>query len=305
MARLVTTPEGFYLLNIGCGTHHHPEWNNIDSTRYAGVHRWDVRRPLLYPSECFDAVYGSHILEHLAPDVGKRMVADLKRVLRPGGTIRLVVPDLERICREFLARLQDADQHPTTQNIRRYEWITLELLDQMVREKPGGLMLEALRSGRVDQEYVRARVGEELASLCEPLPCSFQNVSSSVSARFYARLRQSLQGLRRTLQHMRASHQDPRKTGEVHRWMYDRVSLRLLLQEAGYEGFSIRTFQESEIPSWERYQLDADASGQAARIPGSIFVEARKSPQPSPRPRGLDSETRDPEKADHHTSCRR
>lgn len=263
MTRLVTTPEGWCLLNVGCGAHAHPEWNNVDSTRHPGVRRWDVRHPLPYPAECFDAVYGSHMLEHLAPDVGKRMVADLKRVLKPGGIIRLVVPDLEHICQEFLLRLQEAEQRPTEQNLRRYEWMRLELLDQMVREKPGGLMLEALRDGRVDPEYVRARVGEDIASLVVP------------SARMSDPIRRPFQELRRAIQHARASRQNPRKTGEVHRWMYDRVSLRLLLEGAGYEDMVIRTFHDSAIPLWERYRLDADTSGQAARIPASLFVEAR------------------------------
>lgn len=276
MTRLVTTPEGRCLLNVGCGAHAHPEWNNVDSTRHPGVRRWDVRHPLPYPAECFDAVYGSHILEHLAPDVGKRMVADLKRVLKPGGVIRLVVPDLERICRALLARLQDADQDPTTQNIRRYEWIALELLDQMVREKPGGLMLEALCRGRVDRDDVRATVGEELASLGESSLGRAPSVNGSGRASLQVWFRQSWRDLRRTIQHARAARQDPRKTGEVHRWMYDRVSLRLLLDGAGYEDMVIRTFHDSAIPLWERYRLDADTSGQAARLPDSLFMEAHK-----------------------------
>jgi predicted SAM-dependent methyltransferase len=48
--------------------------------------------PLLDASA--DFVYSSHFLEHLFRQDAKRLLADSFRVLRPGGTLRIVVPDL-------------------------------------------------------------------------------------------------------------------------------------------------------------------------------------------------------------------
>lgn len=51
--------------------------------------RMDITR-ILYPDEAFDAIYCSHVLEHVDDD--RRALAELYRVLRPGGWAILVVP---------------------------------------------------------------------------------------------------------------------------------------------------------------------------------------------------------------------
>jgi predicted SAM-dependent methyltransferase len=45
----------------------------------------------------FDAVYGSHVLEHLTPGDVQKAVAEFYRVLKPGGLAIMLVPNLENI----------------------------------------------------------------------------------------------------------------------------------------------------------------------------------------------------------------
>jgi predicted SAM-dependent methyltransferase len=47
------------------------------------------------PDGTFDAVYTSHTLEHLYPHDVRRCVHNFQRVLKPGGVLMVVVPDLE------------------------------------------------------------------------------------------------------------------------------------------------------------------------------------------------------------------
>jgi hypothetical protein len=63
--------------------------------------------------------------------------------------------------------------------------------------------------------------------------------------------------------------------GEVHQWMYDRYSLRALLEETGFiEVLQIDAYT-SMIESWDRYQwLDVEES--KVRKPDSIFLEGKK-----------------------------
>jgi hypothetical protein len=68
---------------------------------------------------------------------------------------------------------------------------------------------------------------------------------------------------------------DPRWTLEVHRWMHDRVSLRLLLEECGFVGYAVKEFDDSAIPGWREYDLDR-ASNDYPLEP-FIFVECRKA----------------------------
>jgi hypothetical protein len=63
--------------------------------------------------------------------------------------------------------------------------------------------------------------------------------------------------------------------GEVHQWMYDRLSLGRLLAEAGFEGIEVKSAVESGIAGFAGYELDADEAGRV-RKPDSLFMEARK-----------------------------
>jgi predicted SAM-dependent methyltransferase len=308
-----TTVPGNAYLNVGCGPAHHPQWNNLDLFRAPHVVYHDVRKPLPYAAAAFDAVYSSHVLEHLTPDEGARLVAEMARVLKPGGTIRVAVPDLESICVEYLRQLEIVAADPSAQNRRRYEWIKLELLDQMVRDVSGGRMLQALQAGAFDPAYVTKRNGDEFAAFCStagakglltaalpmqpapphpgPLPRSGGEGGNALSAQ--PSIGQPKAGLRRLLtrplQTARAGWslarralkrlatpkgKDPRRNGEAHKWMYDRVSLQWLLEDAGFVDFRVCRFDESRIPDWDRYRLDHAQSGEGPRKPDSLFVEA-------------------------------
>lgn len=64
--------------------------------------RWlDLEHPLRFPDGAFEAVHASHVLEHLHPDVAERCIAECHRILRPGGVIRLAVPDLDRMVADY------------------------------------------------------------------------------------------------------------------------------------------------------------------------------------------------------------
>ena len=45
----------------------------------------------------FDAVFGSHVLEHLAPHEVRRAISEFHRVLKSGGILVMIVPNLENI----------------------------------------------------------------------------------------------------------------------------------------------------------------------------------------------------------------
>jgi len=58
-----------------------------------------------FPDDEFDAIYASHVLEHLAPrgplETGLR---EWHRVLRPGGRLYVSVPDLDVLARLYVDR---------------------------------------------------------------------------------------------------------------------------------------------------------------------------------------------------------
>ena len=87
------------------------EWTNLKFSvlpqpEDGTICHYDIRRPLPFPDDTFDSVYALHIIEHLTPEEGGQFVAEIFRVLRPGGIFRLSTPDLERVVRAYLERLE-------------------------------------------------------------------------------------------------------------------------------------------------------------------------------------------------------
>jgi SAM-dependent methyltransferase len=160
--------DGRALLNLGCGTRMHLAWNNVDSSPYAllarhrnlsralarlgvlsaerqsrlaavdpKIVRWDLRKGIPFPADSIDVVYHSHVLEHFDRDDALRLLAECHRVLRPGGILRVVVPDLLRLVTRYqdaVTRLKE-NQEASADHERAIE----ALFDQMVRRLPFGL----------------------------------------------------------------------------------------------------------------------------------------------------------------------
>ena len=63
----------------------------------------DITKGLPYTNGSVDVIYASHVLEHLYRDDALRLLNECKRVLKPDGIIRLVLPDLKKIASDYLA----------------------------------------------------------------------------------------------------------------------------------------------------------------------------------------------------------
>lgn len=65
----------------------------------------NLLKPLPFADNSVDAVYASHVWEHLYYRDSKRVTKELVRILKPGGILRLCVPNVEYCCRQYLAEL--------------------------------------------------------------------------------------------------------------------------------------------------------------------------------------------------------
>lgn len=84
-------------LNWGCGPCVAPGWINSDRISCKGVDVCcDIRSGLPLAAECMDYAVAIHVLQDLSwPDIAAAL-RELHRVLRPGGVLRLGLPDLDR-----------------------------------------------------------------------------------------------------------------------------------------------------------------------------------------------------------------
>jgi SAM-dependent methyltransferase len=62
----------------------------------------DLSKGIPFSDSSVDMTYSSHVLEHLDREVAKVFIMECYRVLRVGGIIRVVVPDFEKYCRQYL-----------------------------------------------------------------------------------------------------------------------------------------------------------------------------------------------------------
>ena len=108
-------------LNIGCGLSTVSGWHNLDNSPTIllsripllrtllktpdwpkEVQRRDVRKGLPFADNSVKFIYLSHSFHQLSHDESLQLAKECKRVLQPGGILRIVVPDLERAAREYL-----------------------------------------------------------------------------------------------------------------------------------------------------------------------------------------------------------
>ena len=129
------------LLNIGCGTRFHKDWINIDKFSHSkDVIPYDLKKGIPFPDHYFDVVYHSNLLEHFSKAGAFFLLKECLRVLTSGGIIRVAVPDLEEIARIYLESLEQSRKGSKEWEYN-YEWILLEMYDQVARNKSGGEML--------------------------------------------------------------------------------------------------------------------------------------------------------------------
>ena len=197
------------ILNLGCGTKasSHRDMVNIDWSFYLRAKRNPVLRaivPLLtkgerlrrfrslpsnvmvhniargipFDDDSVDAVYHSHLLEHLDQAVAREFLIEIKRVLRPGGIQRIVVPDFETACRAYLSHFSVCDSEPT--EVEQHNRYIAAVIEQCVRKEAFGtsqqkpfrrllenrLLGDARRRGETHQwMYDRINLGAVLTSL--------------------------------------------------------------------------------------------------------------------------------------------
>ena len=271
------------MLNVGCGRRFHADWVNVDLMPVnESVQPCDISKGLPFDDNQFDAVYHSHVLEHFEQDAGRSLLRECLRVLKPGGVVRVVVPDLEQIASLYLQKHQqawDGNGNPVD-----YQWMKLELLDQLVRSRSGGEMGRFIVEDSIeDKAFAKQRIGDEF-NLCNHQDQSIEEPNSLLTrlgddwSNFKNKMaRRCVRWLLGRPAEAALKEALFRQQGEIHRWMYDRFSLRELFELSGFVDFQVKRADESQIDGFVDFQLDSFEG--EVRKPDSIFVEATKAKQ--------------------------
>lgn len=124
-------------------------------------------------------------------------------------------------------------------------WGTMKLLDQLVRDKTGVEIMRYLQQNPMPDDDTFRKSGHSSA------PLSVSDSTPEGFARF-------------------------RKTSESHRWMYDQVTLKRLLEEFGSSDVRKCAAAESSIPAYNAFNLDTDVKGITYKL-GFFYIEGIKN----------------------------
>ena len=182
----------------------------------------NLKKGIPFKNNSVDVVYHSHVFEHLPKEHAKKFMAEVKRVLKPGGIQRIVIPDMETLCQELIDHLAICDvneeEYPLHENF----------IDNII--------------GQCVQE---------------------ESVGTTKQSKLQATLEKIILG-------------SAKKRGQTHQWMYDRISLKLLLKECGFTNIKALHFNESDIKNWNSYGLDLNGDKTVYKK-RSLFMEAKKA----------------------------
>ena len=279
-------------LNVGCGNKFHEEWINVDMVSNSlHVKAYNLLKGIPLSNDQFEVIYQSQVLEHFPKEKAPDFIRECFRILKPGGIMRVVVPDLENIVNEYIKHLNENINNPSKQVEANYDWILLEMYDQTVRNYSGGQMAEFLQQPNlVNEKYIVDRigyVGKSIRNTFLAKKDDKQSIYNLIAVSKRAGIKKVIRYIGKNFTNIFTSEEQKigsfRLGGEVHMWMYDRFSLSRLLREVGFEDIEVKTPHESNIPNWDKYELDVKDG--AVFDPTSLFMEARK-----PRKQGAASD---------------
>ena len=102
-------------LHLGCGNVRIPGFVNVDVRLSPAVDVLDDVRELRYfRNETAALIYACHVLEHFSHAEVLPILSRWHNVLKPGGELRISVPDMDRIVKIYLRNWQHFQTPPNT-----------------------------------------------------------------------------------------------------------------------------------------------------------------------------------------------
>jgi predicted SAM-dependent methyltransferase len=98
-------------LQIGASFCILPDWLNTDLYPMAlGAAVLDATRRFPFPDASFNYIFSEHQLEHIPCEGALCMLRECRRILRPGGKIRIAVPSLDRLIQLFVPHRSETQE---------------------------------------------------------------------------------------------------------------------------------------------------------------------------------------------------
>jgi SAM-dependent methyltransferase len=226
----------------------------------------------------FDLVYSSHFIEHIRKEHLRSFFDECFRILKPQGILRLVTPDLEKLCELYLKELAE-------NNLGNAQYLVFEILDQCVRQTSGGDVrywdkkaMESVEfgefmvkiSGRSLRQSTDSEFTKSSKAILKPYKAAiFARKISSAAKWTYSRVVTSL--LPAWFKNSNVSFARP---GELHKWLYDFPTLKQFLEEANFATVIKCSHNRTHFPDDKILFLDCKEDGSPRKGVTSLYLEA-------------------------------
>jgi predicted SAM-dependent methyltransferase len=172
----------FRMLNLGAGPNRKSGWLTADAFKPQADIYMNVCRRFPFSDNVFDVVYSEHMLEHIHVDRVRRLLEEIYRVLKPGATFRVTVPDLEIHANNYVAK----NSAFFAEIIEKYKgrWATNKDKYWLIRSNGGAFMSRAVQRfyrhrWMYDFETLSSCLTEVGFSHCEKKSFGISNVQAA------------------------------------------------------------------------------------------------------------------------------
>lgn len=134
-------------LQIGAGENVLSGWLNTDlEPTSPKVLHLDATVDFPFPDCSFDYAFSEHMIEHIGYKQGLFMLAEVYRVLKPGGRIRIATPDMRKIVRLYRPEKSETEK-------AYLEWSSTEILGLYSPEK--SILQQRRPEWAIDHEHMK------------------------------------------------------------------------------------------------------------------------------------------------------
>lgn len=271
-------------INLACGPIfiENSNWINLDYISSSkSVKKVNLLQRLPFNQGTAELVYSSHFLEHIPYSKVKDFLSEILRILKPGGVIRIVLPDLEEMANNYLIFRRQGHH-------KKANFLVLEMIDQCVRNVSGGelgFFYKKIRKNKDKYkdmaEFIRERTGEDLM---KPTSSELNNYTL-----FSEKLKYILSGILRRIEkywikivvlalpsNFRTQNISFAEIGEKHHWVWDFYTLKQSLELVGFTDVKRVSAQTSVIKNFPFFPLDIDDKNNPRKGLESMYIEAIK-----------------------------
>lgn len=263
-------------INIACGGVYVNDWENFDySTHSKNVKKANCLHKIPISNNVAEAVYSSHFLEHIPKSKASVFLQECFRITASKGKIRLVLPDLEELCKSYLV-YRENEQHSQA------DFLMIEMIDQCVRQASGGELGKYYQSkfnnnDTKSLQFIKQRTGHVIEKKIENKKSLLKRVLNnpravlSILERMYCHT--VIRILPRAFKEQNIS---LTSVGEKHMWIYDFYTVQQVLLQIGFVDVKRMTANSSGIDNFPFYPLDIDNDGLPRKGIESMYIEAMK-----------------------------